>query len=187
MRHVTIVVFLIFISCKNEPKTVAESETNTENGIDESVYAMWKNFTESNPEFKDSTMPESWYFHNNEKDANRLGALVASGKKKAGSGLYFWYEEANADLPTVGTKHIITDFDGKAKAIIEIIKVDTIPFNQISKAYAELDMGTDIESLEKWKKAHWDFFANTMEESGSKPTEEMLVVCEIFEKIWPKK
>jgi len=48
-------------------------------------------------------------------------------------------------------------------------------------------MGTDIEPLEKWKKAHWDFFTAFLGESGKKPTEEMLIVCERFEKIWPKK
>ena len=174
---------MILIGCKNETK----SESKTEEGIDKTVYEMWSSFTKSNPELKDNDMPESWYFHNNEKDANRLAELIVRGKKKAGSGLYLWYEEANVDLPKIGTKHIITDFDGEAKAIIEIKKVDTIPFNQISKDYAELDMGTEIEPLEKWKKAHWDFFANAMEESGKKPTVEMLVVCERFETIWTKK
>ena len=61
----------------------------TENGIDKTVYQMWNSFTESNPEYKDSEMPESWYFHNNEEDANRLAELVAKGKKKAVDALVF--------------------------------------------------------------------------------------------------
>lgn len=183
MKHFTIIILLIFISCKSETK----KDITTENGIDQTVYDMWNGFTESNPKFKTDALPDSWYFHNNKADANRLAKLVLNGKKKAGSGLYAWYKEANADLPKTGTKHIITDFDGKAQAIIEIKKVDTIPFYQISTDYAELYMGTDIEPLKKWKKAHWDFFASTMEESGEKPTENMLIVCEWFETIWPQK
>ena len=183
MKHITIILFLILISCKSETK----NEMKTENGIDKTVYEMWDNYTKSNPEFKKDELPESFYFHNNEADANRLAELIVNGKKKAGSNLYFWYEEANADLPKIGTKSIVTDFDGKARAIIEIKKVDTIPFNQISKDYAELDMGTNIEPLKKWKKAHWDFFANAIQQSGEEPTEEMLIVCEWFETIWPKK
>ena len=183
MRYISILLFLAFISCKNQ----TNSDSKTEVEIDKSVYEMWHSFTELNPEFKDYEMPESWYFHNNEKDANQLAELVVNGKKKAASGLYLWYEEAKADLPKVGTKHIITDFSGKAKAIIEIKQVDTIPFNQIAKAYAALDMGTEIEPLNKWKKAHWDFFTNAMADSCKKPTEEMLVVCERFETIWTKK
>lgn len=57
-----------------------------------------------------------------------------------------------------------------AKAIIEIKKVDTIPFNQISREYAQMDMGTKIEPLKKWRKAHWNFFKKVMEEDGKMPT-----------------
>lgn len=195
MRNLTIILILMFISCKNEPKTKTEIETemqveldiNAENGIDESVYEMWNNYIKSNSEFKDKEIPESEFFHNNEKDANRLAELTIKGKKKAYSGLLSLYKQYNVDLPKVGTKQIITDFGGKAKAIIENVSVDTIPFNKISKEYAELDMGTDIEPLKKWKKAHWDFFESFLEESGEKPTEKMQIVCVRFETIWTEK
>lgn len=148
---------------------------------------MWDNYTEANPEFKKDELPESNYFHDNEADANRLAEWVLSGKKKASSKLYSLYKEANAELPKIGTKSIVTDFDGKARAIIEITKVDTIPFNQISQEYAAMDMGTNSEPLKKWKKAHWDFFANAMKQGGKQPTIEMLIVCEWFKTIWPEK
>lgn len=183
MKPIATLLFFLFIGCKSETKTEAKSEE----AIDTTVYALWNNYTTSNPEFATDEMPESWYFHDNKEDADRLAELTRRGKKRAGSGLYSWYKEAHADIPKIGTKHIITDFEGKARAIIEIKMVDTIPFNQISKAYAEMDMGTDNEVLKKWKKAHWDFFANAMEESGEKPTEEMLIVCERFETIWTEK
>ncbi len=184
MKPLTIILILILISCK--------SETKTDNGIDieidKSVYDMWNNFTESNPEFKTNELPDSWYFHTNKEDANRLAQLTLGGKKKATtSGLYSWYEEANADLPKIGTKQIVTDFDGKALAIIETKKVDTIPFHKVSKEYAAMDMGTKVKPLEKWRKAHWDFFTSIMKESGEKPTEDMLIVCERFEVIWTRK
>ncbi|WP_178986217.1 ASCH domain-containing protein [Winogradskyella helgolandensis] len=183
MKYIAFILLLLIVSsCKNETKT----EIQTESSIDQSVYDMWNTYTASHPEFQKDKLPESWYFHDNKDDANRLAALVLNGKKKASSGLYAWYKEANADLPKRGTKHIITDFDGKAKAIIEIKKADTIPFYQISKAYAALDMGTTTDPLQKWKKAHWDFFANALEQSEETPTEDMLIVCEEFETIWPE-
>ena len=194
MKNITIILLLILVSCKNEtkledlPKTEIEEETNSEintvNKIDKSVVDMWNDFIKTNPQFKNEELPESWFFHNNELDANRLANLVVAGKKKTSSGLYYMYEEAGADLPVVGTKHIITDFEGKAKAIIQIVKVDTIPFNKITKEYAKLDMGTDIEPLKKWKKSHWDFFSSVFQESEKEPNENMLVVCEWFESIW---
>ena len=193
MKYLTLILFLIFMGCKNESKTKTETqaETTTEmeskNGIDKSVSEMWNNYIESNPEFKDEEIPESDFFHNNSEDANRLAELTLNGEKKASSGLYTLYKQYEVDLPKVGTKQIITDFDGKAQVIIENRSVDTIPFNKISEKYAELDMGTDIEPLEKWKKAHWDFFEGFLKESGEKPTEEMLIVCVRFDTIWTKK
>ena len=195
MKHLTFILFLIFISCKDEPKTKTptetetktETETESENAIDKSVFEIWNNYIESNPQFKDDEIPESDFFHNNREDANRLAELTLNGKKQASSGLYSLYKQYDVDLPTVGAKQIITDFDGKAIAIIENSSVDTIPFHKISEDYAELDMGTDIEPLEKWKKAHWNFFQNFLEENdGEKLTEEMLIVCVRFETIWPE-
>ena len=195
MKYSIIILLLIFASCKNKPKTIketptetqTESETEPENVIDESVSQMWKDYIESNPESKNDEIPDSDFFHNNREDANRLAELTLNGKKKASSGLYSLYEQYNVDLPQVGTKQIITNFDGKAQAIIENVSVDTIPFNKISREYAQLDMGTDIEPLEKWKKAHWDFFDNFLKDGGEKPTEDMLIVCLRFETIWPNK
>jgi len=194
MRHITIFLLLILVGCKNETKdrnqigheSQSEIYPETENGIDQSVSEMWNNFIQSNPEFKNNEIPESDFFHTNETDANRLAELTLTGKKRASSGLYSLYLQYNAELPNVGTKQIVTDFNGKAKAIIETMSVDTIPFNKISKKYAQLDMGTSIEPLKKWKKAHWDFFESFLKERGQKPTEEMLIVAVEFKKIWPK-
>lgn len=62
---------------------------------------MWNDFTRSNPESKQDEIPESWYFHTNKEDVDRLAELTLSRKKKAGSSLYAWYEKVNADLPEV--------------------------------------------------------------------------------------
>ncbi|MEO0570697.1 MAG: ASCH domain-containing protein [Bacteroidota bacterium] len=179
MRYITLVVIALLVGCKGKK--------NSEPIIDGTVSSVWGNFIKSNPEYTGEAMPESWFFHDNEKDADRLAALTVQAKKQASSGLYYWYEQAGADLPKIGTKHIVTDFKGNAKAIIVVKKVDTIPFHQISEEYAILDMGTNKEPLKKWKKAHWDFFSKSMIENGETPTEDMLVVCEWFETIWPMK
>lgn len=82
MRPLTITLLLIFISCKTETKNETKSQVEayrvveTENGIDKSVYEMWNNFTESNPQFKNVELPESDFFHSNKKDANRLAKLT---------------------------------------------------------------------------------------------------------------
>lgn len=97
LKHLTIILFLIFISCKNAPKTETQTEMETEKEsetvIDKSVSEMWNNYIKSNPEFKDEEIPESEFFHDNEDDANRLAELTANGKKRASSGLYSLYKQ----------------------------------------------------------------------------------------------
>ncbi len=177
MKYLAIIFLFLIVSCKNE----------TADGLDPSVYEMWEGFTNAHPEFKNENLPEAFPFHNNEFDAKRLANLIVNGKKKAFSSLYARGKATNAELPKIGTKSIVTNFDGKARAIIEFKKVETVPFNEVSKDYAEVDMGTTIEPLKKWKKAHWEFFENSLGRSGEKPTEEMLVVCHWFETVWPEK
>ena len=86
---------------------------------------MWNAFKASNPEFKNEDLPDSDFFHDNEVDANRLAKLIVNREKKASSSLYNWYKAANTNLPQLGTKLIVTDFNGKAQAIIKTTKVDT--------------------------------------------------------------
>jgi len=185
-------VVLFLIDHIAEPTLESDTSKNTTvvksiNDLDTSVIEIWNNFIAANPEYKDEEIPESDFFHNNREDANRLAKLTLEGKKKASSGLYSLYKKHHVDLPKVGAKQIVTDFDGKAHAIIENVGVELIPFNKISANYAAMDMGTEIEPLEKWKKAHWNFFEPFLQESGEKPTAEMLIVCVKFNTIWPTK
>ena len=191
MKKALLLLLIILTSCKKETTTQMTSNTNTEsnseNKIDQSVLIMWDAFVASNPEFKNKPLPDVDFFHDNKSDANRLAALTKNGVKQASSGLNSLYRHYNVPLPKAGNTKIITDFNGIAQAIIKTIRVDTIPFNAVSKTYATLDMGTTLEPLKKWRKAHWNFFTKIMTEHNQNPTEDMLVVCEQFKTIWPKK
>ena len=147
---------------------------------------MWAAYIQAHPEYKGKPIPDADFLHNNETDANRLVQLVLEGKKSASSSLYSGYIKYKVDLPKVGKKQIVTDFEGNALVIIETIQVTTAPFNQISADYAAQDMGTDKKALQQWKKAHWNFFESFLREMGEEPTEEMLIVCERFKTVWPE-
>lgn len=152
-----------------------------------SVYQMWSEYLTANPSHKHHSIPDAWFFHNHAAAANKLAKLVINSKKQAYSELYSWYQKTGTALPKISTQHIITDFNGQAQAIIQLTAVDTIPFDQVTPHYAALDMGTNENALQEWKKAHWDFFTKVLETSGHKPANHMLVVCQRFTTVWPKK
>ena len=68
------------------------------------VKEMWKKYLSTIGENINDTGKtyESWYFCNNEKDANELSTLVKKGIKKATASLHYLYEIENEPIPEVG-------------------------------------------------------------------------------------
>lgn len=147
-----------------------------------SVFELWSSFVFSNPKYKNTPIPESYYFCDNEKDANECAQLVVGGVKRATSTSMWWFETYIQPLPEIGNLAIVTDWSGIAKAIIETFKIDHTPFNKISSEYAEIE-GEGDKSLAYWNKVHWDYYSREMKEKGQHPTEGMLLVCEQFRTI----
>ncbi|WP_396596243.1 ASCH domain-containing protein [Dokdonia sp. R86516] len=190
MKIAITLLLLISIGCKNEAPTrkvtASLQEEQTQEHIDSSVSAMWRDFKQAHSEYANEPQPNADFFHDNKEDANRLAGLTVLGKKQASSSLYFLYKKYGVDLPQAEDLQIITNFEGKAQAIIKTKTVDTVAYNDISKAYAILDMGTAFNALGQWEKAHQAFFESYTKESGVKTIDSMLIVCETFETIWTK-
>ncbi|MBH1940840.1 ASCH domain-containing protein [Mobilitalea sibirica] len=152
-----------------------------------SVEAMWKEYVSSQGETILSTDKHytSWHFCDNEEDANALAELVLEGVKRATASLYLSYEYENEELPKVGDYCIITDWSGIARCIIEVVKIDVVPYCKVTKEFAATE-GEGDKSLEYWRKVHWDYFSREMESMGKEADQDMLVVCEEFQVVYPK-
>lgn len=144
---------------------------------------MWDNFIAAHPEHVKKTMPEAWYFCDNEKDANECATLVKEGIKQATSTSLWWYKKNEATLPKVGDIYIITTWDGKASAIIQTTQVDQVPYSEIDSNYAKIE-GEGDKSLTYWRKVHWDYYSREMAPFNETPTEDMIIVCEQFKTVW---
>lgn len=151
--------------------------------IHPSVHEMWSEFTQKNIEYKSNKTPPSYYFCDNEKDANECAGLVVKGIKRATSASLWWYKKTGEALPRAGDIYIITDWNGVAQAIIRVSKVEQVRYNEITPTYAAIE-GEGDKSLAYWKEVHWSFFSREMQSHGEEPTEDMIIVCEEFEMIW---
>jgi len=125
----------------------------------------------------------SFYFCDNEKDADECANLVLTGEKRATATSLWWFEINNESLPQEQDIYIVTNWVGIALCVIEVEKVEVTPYSKISRQFAEIE-GEGDKSLEYWRKVHWDYYHRELEGSRYTPSEEMLIVCEYFKVIY---
>ena len=155
------------------------------NKVDSSVVELWKEFQEKFPIYKDKELPLSFYFCDNKKDANECAELVVQGIKQATATSLWWFEKNNEPLPKVKDVYIVTDWEGKAKAVIETTKVDPTPYNEITKEFAFIE-GEGDRSLEYWKRVHEAYYKREMAPYNEEFREDMIIICEHFKTLYTK-
>ncbi|GAA3581119.1 ASCH domain-containing protein [Snuella lapsa] len=148
-----------------------------------SALVLWQGFIQNNPEYKNEPLPVACYFCDNQQDADTCAQLTVEGIKQATSTSLWWFETHKEPLPQIGDLYIITNWNGQAKAIIQTTKVEQVPFKDIALEYAYIE-GEGDKSLDYWKKVHWDYYSRVMKAKGTKPTEDMIIVCEYFKTVW---
>ena len=154
--------------------------------LDTSLLDLWKGFIKNNPKFEHQKMPETWYFCDNEKDANECAQLVVDGIKQATCISLWWYKTNQHPLPKIGDLNIITNWEGQAKAIIQTTKIENVPFNKITQEFAEIE-GEGDKSLGYWKRVHSAYYTREMAPYNEKFDENMMLICEHFKTIFTKK
>ena len=146
---------------------------------------MWGDYLDNHLKYAFAGEPRVTHLSDNEQDANRKLKLVLSGKKRATSHSLLGLQYRKEPLPKIGDFTILTDWDGKAKCIVRTVAVRLKPFFAIRASYARLE-GEGDESLEYWKQTHWDYYTRELEVFGRVPRESMIVVCEVFEKVFQR-
>ncbi len=152
---------------------------------DISVKKMWCEYLKTIGESVDETAKKytSWYFCDNEYDANMLADLVASGIKRGTTSLYELYEIEKADLPKVGDYSVIINWNGIAECLVRIKKVTILPFKDVTEELAHIE-GEGDKSLNYWQRVHIDFFTREAKGIGKTFTPDDIVVFEEFEVVY---
>lgn len=123
------------------------------------------------------------YFCSDEYNANVCADLILRGEKRASCSMDYWYSEEGEDCPKVGHLQVVTNWSGEPVCIIEIKKVSTCKYRDITADFAQ-EEGEGDKTLAWWREAHWDFFSKECKEIGIEPTEDMLLVLEHFQVVY---
>lgn len=146
---------------------------------------MWGDYLDTHIQYAFVSEPKVTHLCDTEGEANRAVKLVLSGKKRATSHSLLGLQYRKAPLPKIGDFTVLTDWNGVAQCIVRTVAVRLKPFFSISESYARLD-GEDHHSLEAWKKTHWEHYTRELAYYGRVPRESMIIVCEVFEKVFQR-
>ena len=152
----------------------------------QSVENLWNAFLKANPNNPIKKIPLSFYFCDNKKDADICANLVVKGKKQATATSLWWFETHNEPLPKAGDQFVITDWDENAKAVIETIRIEQVPYHEITAEFAKIEGEGDL-SLAYWKRVHETYYKREMEPYGVQFNETMIIVCEYFKTLFVAK
>lgn len=115
--------------------------------------------------------------------ADWLASLVVGGTKIATCSSYPLYEIEGEPLPAVGDYQIVLNSHDEPVAIIKSTSIEIYPFNEVPVEFA---LAEGEGTYEEWKEAHIAFFGRLLPEYNLQFTEDMLTVCDRFEKVYPK-
>lgn len=116
--------------------------------------------------------------------ADELGALIAAGIKTATCSALAEWKHDGEELPQPGMLTVVLDGADAPLCIVETSEVTIMPFNQVPAEFA-CDEGEGDCSLAYWRAGHQRFFERTFARIGGQFSEDMLLVCERFRKIYP--
>jgi uncharacterized protein YhfF len=108
---------------------------------------------------------------------DRLNALVLAGDKRATAGL--WNEDYVAEgevLDEVGERQALLDDDGTLIAVIEVTRVDQVPFAEVTWAFAQ-EEGEGFTSIEDWRDGPRGYWAD----EGITVDDDTPIVCVWFD------
>lgn len=155
-----------------------------EASVDPSVPTLWNAYLQESGTASSAPVPPAWYFCDNERDANECVRLVLVGQKRATTPSRWFFESRQMALPAVGDLEIVTNWNGVAQCIIRTTAVDIVRFCDVTAEYARLE-GEGDGSLISWRAVHWGYYRRELRGTRYVPDEEMPLVCQRFEVVFP--
>lgn len=151
----------------------------------EKIENFWQEFCSVNSGIDPLSSYQVWYFGNTPEMAEKLLHLVLSGKKTATAAGVWEFDTKPEEMPLINGLSVVTDFDADPKLILRTTEIRILPFNEVDARFA-FDEGEGDQSLEFWRKVHWDYFTKSLALLGKEASEDMPIICERFEVLYPK-
>ena len=127
----------------------------------------------------------AWAFGDSPGLADELLALILKGEKRAGTDLLLEMELRGEPEPRVGAYFVVLDGGGRPAAVLRTTGIRRTTFDKVDEEHAYWE-GEDDRTLESYRREHTKYFKRVGEKLGFEFTEDMDVVLERFELVFPK-
>jgi len=88
---------------------------------------------------------------------DRLVAAILAGEKSTTSCLHVEFELEGQEPPSVGSREVVVDSDGRRVAVIEMTEIRVLPLAEVDHQHA-LDEGEGYSGVEDWRRGHEEFW-----------------------------
>ena len=146
------------------------------------VEAMWASYVAGSG--YDGPLVMAFAFGDSAELANELGLLVLHGPKRATAELVQAFVAQDEPLPRVGDRCLVLGGDGRPLAIVRTTDVRVGPLSSVDDRFA-WDEGEGDRTRAWWLEAHTRFFNRQCTAMGLTFCDDIGVVFERFELVWP--
>lgn len=126
----------------------------------------------------------AWPFGDSPELAGELLGYILEGKKRAATDLVKEMEFHDDPEPQVGAYCIVLDGAGRPAAVTRTVGLRRTTFDDVDAEHAFWE-GEDDQTLESYRREHIRYFMRLGRTMGFEFYEEMEVVLERFELVWP--
>ncbi|MCK4970773.1 MAG: ASCH domain-containing protein [Thermoplasmata archaeon] len=126
----------------------------------------------------------AWPFGDNPELADELLSYILEGKKRAGTDLVKEMEFHGDPEPEVGAYCIVLDGAGHPAAVTRTVSIRRTTFNDVDAEHAFWE-GEDDQTLKSYRREHIKYFKRLCMTMGFEFSEDMEVVLERFELVYP--
>ena len=110
--------------------------------------------------------------------------LILGGEKCGTFGVQLLQERQPEITPTLGGSAVLVDFDGTPHAVIKTTSLTPVAYKDITEEHLAVE-GPGARKLEVWQGIHWPYWTRLLEPHGLEPHENMIVMVEHFDLVYP--
>jgi uncharacterized protein YhfF len=146
------------------------------------VEAMWASYVADSG--YDGPLVTAYAFGDSAEMADELGLLVLHGPKRATAELVQAFATQDEPMPRAGDRCLVLGGDGRPLAIVRTTDVRVGPLSSVDDRFA-WDEGEGDRTRAWWLDAHTRFFTRQCTAMGLTFSDDIGVVFERFELVWP--